>query len=104
MQHHPRTPPEQSGSGSPRKKFFEKLSLFRLKAHHELEAGNVAHGEEDHLDHAHSPDKPNNGLKHLGNHKEAREPCVFKPHRDATSVTGGSGEERKTQDGRWYVN
>ena len=78
------------------------MFLFRLIAYHELEPGDVALGEEDHLDHSHPPDKPHNGLNHLGNHKKARKPGVFKPHRDATSVTGGSGERKektKTADG-----
>ena len=83
---------------------FQKLSLFRLKTYQKLESGNVALEEKHHLDYTHAPDKPHKGENHFGNHKEAKEPCVFKPHRDATSVTGGSGEERKTQDGRWYVN
>ena len=103
-QRHPGTPPRWSGEGSPEKGNFQKLSLFRLRTYQKLESGSMALKEKDHLDHAHAPDQPHSCKDHFGNHEEARKPCVFKPHRDATSVTGGSGEERKDQDGRWYVN
>ena len=61
--------------------------------------------EEHHLDYTHAPDQLHEGEHHFRNHREAKEPCVYQPHCDATSVTGGrGGEERGTEDGRWYVN
>ena len=59
--------------------------------------------EEDYLDHAHAPDQPHSCKNHLGNHEEARKPCVFKPHRDATKRhRGGAGKKEgsKTADGQ----